>query len=147
MVSFAVKSLFTNVSLDPTINILLKQMYHNELRISITRNEMKELLLVCTKHVHFTFNGKMYMKVGVAMRSPLRTVLADIFMIELEKAILSELTEYIKYWKRCVDEVISFVKLGTINCIIIKLNSFDNNIKFTFEEDKGRLPFFRCSNL
>ena len=47
-----------------------------------------------------------------------------------------------KYWKRDVDDTISFVKLGTINYIITNLNSFDNNIQFTFEEDdKGTLPF------
>ena len=63
-------------------------------------------------------------------------------MIELEKAILPELTECIKYWKRYVDDTISFVKLGTISYIITKLNSSDNNIQFTFEEeDKGTLPF------
>ena len=79
---------------------------------------------------------------GVAMGSPLEPGLADIFMIELEKAILPELTECIKYWKRYLDDTISFVKLGTISYIITKLNSFDNNIQFTFEEeDKGALPF------
>ena len=59
MVSFSVKSLFINVPLDRTINIISKQIYDdNELRISISRNEMKELLLLCTKKVHLTFNGK-----------------------------------------------------------------------------------------
>ena len=56
------------------------------------------------------------------------TVLADIFMIELEKAILPDLRECIKYWKRYVDDKISFLKLGTINYIITKLISFDKNI-------------------
>ena len=66
---------------------------------------MKELLLLCTKKVNFTFSGKIYMQVdGVATGSPLGPVLADIFMIELEKAILPELTECTKYWKRYVDD-------------------------------------------
>ena len=79
---------------------------------------------------------------GVTMGAPLGPVLADIFMIDLEKSILPELTECIKYWKRYVDDTLSFVKLGTISYIITKLNSFDNNIQFTFEEeDKGTLPF------
>ena len=144
MVSLDVKSLFTNVLLDRTINIILKRIYDdNELRISISRNEMKELLLLCTKKVHFTFNGKIYMQVdSVATGSHLGPVLAYIFMIELEKTILPELKECVKYWKRYVDDTISFVKLGTISYIITKLNSSDNNIQFTFEEeDKGTLPF------
>ena len=79
---------------------------------------------------------------GVAIGSHLEAVLAGMFMIELEKAVLPELTECIKYWKRYVDDTISFVKLGAMNYIITKLNSFDNNIQLTFEEeDKGKLPF------
>ena len=102
---------------------------------------MKELLLLRTKKVNFTINGKIYMHVdGVAMESPLGPVLADIFMIELEKVVLPELC--IRYWKRYVDDTICFVKSGTINYVITKLNSFDSNIQFTFEEeDKGALPF------
>ena len=102
---------------------------------------MKELLLLRTKKVNFTINGKIYMHVdGVAMESPLGPVLADIFMIELEKGVLPELC--IRYWKRYVDDTICFVKSGTINYVITKLNSFDSNIQFTFEEeDKGALPF------
>ena len=89
MVSFDVRALFTNVPSDRTINIILNRIYNdNELKISISRNEMKELLLFCTKKVHFTFNGKVYMQVdGVAMGSPLGPVLVDIFLIELEKTI------------------------------------------------------------
>ena len=70
------------------------------------------------------------------MGSSLGPVLGDIFMTELEKAILPELTECIKYWKRYVDDTISFTKLGTIN-YNTKLNS-----QSTFEEQgKGALPF------
>ena len=79
---------------------------------------------------------------GVAIGSHLEAVLVDIFMIELEKAVLPELTECIKYWKRYVDDTISFVKLGAMNYIITKLDSFDNNIQLTFEEeDKEKLLF------
>ena len=136
MVSFDVKSFITNVPLDRTIDIILKRIYDdNELRISISRNEVKGLLLLCTEKVHFTFNCKIYMQIdGVAMQSPLRPVLADIFKIELEKAILPELTECIKYWKRYVDDTVSFVKLGTIHYIVTQLNSFDSNIQFTLKK-------------
>ena len=43
---------------------------------------------------------------GIAMWSPLGPFLADIFMTELEKAILLELTECMKCWKRYANDTI-----------------------------------------
>ena len=61
MVSFDVKSLFVNVSLNRTINIILKKIYGDvELQTTITRSELKEILLFYTKNVHSLFNGKTY---------------------------------------------------------------------------------------
>ena len=50
MVSFAVKSLFTDVPLDQTIDIILRRIYdHKDLETPITKSEMKEMLTLCTK--------------------------------------------------------------------------------------------------
>ena len=72
IVSFDVKSLFTNVPLDRTIDIVLRRIYDkHELQTSITRSEMKELLTLCTKNVHFTFDNVIKVQNdGVAMGSP-----------------------------------------------------------------------------
>ena len=67
-----------------------------ELQTTIKICEMKEMLLLCTKKVHFTFNGKTCMQTdGVAMGSLLGPVQANIFLIESEKSLSSELTNYI----------------------------------------------------
>ena len=73
MVLFDVKSLFANVPLNRTIDIILKRMYKkNEIVTAITKNEMKELLILYTKNVHFTFKSRTYVQTdGVAMGSPL----------------------------------------------------------------------------
>ena len=86
MVSFDVVSLFTNVPLDTTIEIILKRICDNsEINTSITKKEMNELILLCTKGVHFIFDGKTYVQTnGVAIGSPLGPVLSGIFMVELE---------------------------------------------------------------
>ena len=55
---------------------------------------------------------------GISFGSPLGLALADIFMIELEKVKLPELTECFKYSKRYVDDTISLIKLGTINKLL-----------------------------
>ena len=104
---------------------------------------MEELLILCTKNVHFTFDNVIKVQNdGVAMGSPLGPVLSDIFMIELETSLLPELTGYIQFWKRYVDYTICFIKVGSVNYILSLLNNFDVNIKFTYElEHEGKLPF------
>ena len=56
---------------------------------------MKELLLLCTKNAHFTFNNEIYQPYdGVAMGSPLGPKIAGIFMVELEKSLIPNLMEH-----------------------------------------------------
>ena len=64
LVSFDVKSLFTNVPLDETIEVILSRIYEKKKQIStdIRKSDMKKLLNLCTKSVHFTFEGKIYSK-------------------------------------------------------------------------------------
>ena len=99
MVSFDMKSLFTNVPLDRTIDIILTRVYdRKDLKTLITRCEIKEMLTLCTKNVHFTYNRKIFVQTdGVAMGSPFGSVLADIFITELEKTLLPDI--YIHYIK------------------------------------------------
>ena len=57
MISFDGKSLFTNVPSENTIGLVLEQIYNKgELVTNITRSEMKEMLLLCTKNVHFRYS-------------------------------------------------------------------------------------------
>ena len=127
MVSFDVVSLFTNVPLDTTIEIILKRICDNsEINTSITKKEMNELILLCTKGVHFTFDGKNYVQTNsVAIGSPLGPVLSGIFMVELE--------EHSACWKRYLDDTICFIKNDSIDYVISVLNSFHPSIQFTYE--------------
>ena len=63
---------------------------------------MRELLLLCTKHVHFTFNAEIYIQVDeVARRSPLGPLLANIFMSTLEEHLVPTLGHCLAQWKKC----------------------------------------------
>ena len=86
MVSFDVKSLFTNVSVDRNIQLVLKRIYEkHKVSRNITKQEMTEMLILCTKNVYFTFNEGFYKQTNsVAMGWLLGPVLADIFIVELE---------------------------------------------------------------
>ena len=48
------------------------------------------------------------------MGLPLGPVLADIFMVELENILVPTLTEYMKLWKRYLDDTVCFVKMGSV---------------------------------
>ena len=138
MVSFDMKSLFTNCPLDRTIQLVLKRIYEkHDVSTNITKQEMTEMLILCKKNFHFTFNEEVYkQRDGVAMGSPLGPVLADIFMVELENNMVSVLQENLSFWKRYADDTICFVKIGTISYITKILNNFDSKIKFTYEVEK-----------
>ena len=105
LVSFDVKSLFTHVPLDETIEIILNRIYwKNETSTDTTKNEMKGLLNLCTKSVHFTFDDNIYVQNdGVLIVSPLGPVLAKIFMIESEQLVIPTLMDKTKYWTGYVD--------------------------------------------
>ena len=61
MVCFDVKSLFTNVPLEKTIDITLERIYEpKEINTQITRPETKEVSTLCTKNVHFMFDNQVY---------------------------------------------------------------------------------------
>ena len=85
LVSFDVKLLFTNVPLEYTIVLVLERIYNKgELVTNITRSEMKEMLLLCTKNVHFSYNQDICIqKDGATMGSLLGPVLAGIFTVNL----------------------------------------------------------------
>ena len=89
MMSFDVTSIFTNAPLEETIEITLQKVYiDQEINTNIPKKEMKELLYQCTKNIHFIFNGEIDIQIdGVTVGSPLGLVLANIFMVELEKIL------------------------------------------------------------
>ena len=58
---------------------------------------MENLLILCTKNVHFTFNNEFYIQNdGVAMGSPQGPILALTFMVELENTLVPKLKQHIK---------------------------------------------------
>ena len=113
------QKLSTNVSLQKTIDIILKCIYKNkEINASISKKDVKDMLILCTKSDNFSMNGDIYLQIdGVVMGSPLGPVLAGIFMVELERSLVPKLSNYIKLWKQFVDDTITFANIEAIDCI------------------------------
>ena len=133
MVSSDVKSLFTNVPLEYTIDLVLERIYYNgELSADISRSEMKEMVTICSKNVHFTFNDDN----DDTTSFHLGPVFTGIFMVLLKRSLVrSVLKDQLSFWKRSVGVVITFIKTGSIEYILSILNGFYPNIEFTFETE------------
>ena len=86
---------------------------------------MKQLLTLCTKNVHFTYNNrslstKRWGCYGVTTGS----VLSGIFMVKLENSLVPTLNESITLWQRFVGNTITVVKNDSIAYVLDQLNSF-----------------------
>lgn len=140
MISFDVVSLFTNVPLEKTIDIIIKKVYKEKLvKTKIKADKLRRLLLLCTKEGHFTFNDEIYQQIdGVMMGSPLGSLIANIFMCELETTIVPQLGDKLQFWMRYVDDTFAFIKRDQIGEVEHVLNSFDPKIKFTHETERDR---------
>ena len=104
---------------------------------------MKELLYLCTRNVHFSFDNNIYIQNdGVDIASPLGPILANIFMVELERSVIPGLANKFNNWRRCIDNTICYIKVHSIDYLLSKLNNFHKNIQFTLEVEKeGRISF------
>ena len=91
MCSFDVTSLFTNIPLDETLDIVTDMLFSSEhCTHGLDRETFKTLLSLATKDVTFLCNDRYFVQIdGVAMGSPLAPILADLFMIHFEETYLS----------------------------------------------------------
>ena len=91
LVSYDVRSLFTNIPIEKTIDIAINLILNHNPNRNITKKELKKLFLSATSQTHFIFNSKFYNQIdGVAMGSPLAPVFANIFMGFYESKGLNE---------------------------------------------------------
>ena len=85
MGSLDVDSLFTNITLDETIDIWVNQLFENTDTVEgFTKIELKQLIYLATKDSYFISNGLLYKQI-VAMGSPLGPPLANSFLPYHEK--------------------------------------------------------------
>ena len=109
LVSYDVTSLFTNISLQETIDITINPIFNHNPNLYIPGKELKKPFLFATSQTHVIFNSKFYNQIdGVAMGSPLAPLLANIFMGFHESKWLKEYNlNKPKFYLRYVDGILA----------------------------------------
>ena len=131
-VSYDVTSLFTNITLQETIDIAVNLIFNHNSKLNISKKELKKLFLFATSQSHFLFTGKFYNQIdGVDVDCSLAPVFTNIFMGFYESKWLNEyiLKKPTFYWKY-VDEILAaFEKKQHLLNFLDFLNNKHPNIK------------------
>ena len=140
IVSFDVRSLFTNVPLKKIIKICLDRLYRGDPnhRPSIPESTLKKLLELCVCNNTFVFNGKVYEQIdGVAMGSSLGPLLANVHMAHLEEEFILKSSQPFNptIYRRYVDDTFClFREREHATKILEFINSIDPAIQFKMED-------------
>ena len=143
--SLDVESLFTNVPIQETIDIILRNVYnHPTLRApDVPRQKLKELLLLCTTSVPFrNIDGQMFIQIdGMSMGSPLGPTFANYYMADLENHVLSLPGLKPNIYCRYVDDIYTDANFELL--LKLKKTMEDHSVvKFTYElSQNNTLPF------
>ena len=148
MVSFDVTSLFTNIPLQATVEIILEKIFieENVLFHGLNRNNFKKLLEVAVQDTYFLFNKEIFKQVdGVSMGSPLGPIMANAFMCSLEEQMLDDcpLSYRPLFYRRYVDDTIALFRSREASENFLEhINGLHPNINFTIEhEHDNKLAF------
>ena len=135
--SLDVESLFTNVPIDDTIDIILQHTFnHPSLSApKIPKPLLKQLLELCKKESPFySPDGRLFIqRDGVVMGSALGPLFANFYMGHLEHEVINKQINKPHIYCRYVDDI--FLQINNEQEIINLKNAFETNsvLRFTYE--------------
>lgn len=147
MASFDIESLYTNIPLIETINIVLHLAFsNNNLFHGFNLNQFKKFLELSLLDSYFFFNNNLYKQCdGLGMGLAIAPTLANVFLCFHESKWLSDcpIDFKPKLYRRYVDDTfLLFSDPSHVDKFLNYLNSKHPNIKFTKDiEQNNKLSF------
>jgi hypothetical protein len=145
MVSFDAISLFTKVPIENTLLIIRQRLESLDSWRQHTKLSVQDImsgLELCVKNTNFLWRGNYFsQKEGSAMGSPISPVFCEIFLQNLEEHIIVP-HPHIKFYRRYVDDIFAIIKSRSLKQILADMNSFNQQVQFTVEEEEnGSISF------
>ena len=140
--SIDVESLFTNVPVDATIEIIIDEIFHKRSngldKLALSPEILKNLLVACTKDSPFRGpDGKLYtQKDGVAMGSPLGPLFANFYMAHVEDKTFNNPQITPTTYCRYVDD--AFIEVRNHDHLLAIIKELENNYVLNFTYEKHR---------
>ena len=146
MVSFDVTSLYTNIPIIDTLNIIKDYVNNDDQftrKTTILRDRFLDLVHLVVITTWYTFNSQFSQQTdGVAVKGPASSTTAEIYMQAYERTAITTALNLLKVWEQFVDDVYSFLKHTHLENFFHHINNLHQNIKFTMEEESnGELAF------
>ena len=146
MISLDIESLFTNVPVAETIDIILSKLFTNDscLYHGFNRKDFQLLLQLAVDDSYFSFNNKLYKQTdGMSMGSPLGPLFANIFLSHYESQWLHDSPVKPSLYKRYVDDTLWLLPADSdIPLLMTYMNSRHPNMRFTYEAETNNCISF-----
>ncbi|XP_077492345.1 uncharacterized protein LOC144103522 [Amblyomma americanum] len=146
MASFDVKSLFTSLPVDFAVECCKKALNEDTTlpeRTPIEADDLCRLLKFCLSNTYFTFNKNFYRQTfGTAMGASVSVVCANLALESIESAALASFDPPPQFFVRYVDDCFSVINRPDVHRFLAHLNTFQQSIQFTLEEEvDGHIAF------
>ena len=127
MVSFDVTSLYTNIPITDTLNIIKDYVNSDDQFIrktAINQDKFLDLVHLVLTTTWYTFNSQFYPQIdGVAMGGPASSTTSEIYMQTYERAAITTALHPPKIWEQFVDDVHSILKRTHLENFLHKENA------------------------
>ena len=148
MCSFDIVSLYTNIPVQESIDLILDTIYSNGVQYfkGLEQSDFKKLLDLALKDSYFKFNNALYKQTaGLAMGSAISPLIANVFLNHFETSILENCPTNIKpkFYRRYLDDTfLLFENENQARSFLDFINSKHQQITFTFEGENEQCLSF-----
>ena len=142
LITFDIKDLYVNISVSETLNIVIAKLLQNN------DSQIAQQVLILLKEIlsqnYFTFQQGIYQpEQGIAMGSPISSIIAEIFLQNFEDTHIKHLldTRNLAFYTRYIDDILIIYDTTRISSYTINsyINNIHRNIKLnpTYEQHRS----------